>query len=160
MTAAAYDRRLKPIDFRIPFVIAQHANEKTGKAYPSQETIADKSGSTVQTVKRAVKLLQQTGWLNIKRKRTYDPKAKTWKTRNFYWLRFDNVQTMFDAMTASKIGRRHGKSTVTSITGDTRKSIMGDTLTPSEKHLQKGGESTEGSERELRLMRVIGGGRS
>jgi hypothetical protein len=159
MTAAAYDRRLKTINFRIPFVIAQHTNEKTGKAFPSRETIADLTGTSVPTVKRAVKLMQDTGWMKIRRKRTYDPKTKTWKTRNFYWLLFDNVQIMFDQTAASKAGRRHGKG----VTGEPFKRVTHDPLTPSYKHLQKGRESTEGGdtrERELRLMRVVGGGRS
>jgi hypothetical protein len=134
MTAAAYDRRLKPSDFRVAFVIAQHINEKTGKAYPSRETIADRAGTSVPTVKRAVKVLLETRWLTIKRKRTYDAKTKTWKTRNFYWLRSDNVQIMFDAMAASRLGRRHIKG----ITGDPSKRITHDPLTPSDKHLQKG----------------------
>jgi hypothetical protein len=157
MTAAAYDRRLKPSDFRIAFVIAQHINEKTGKAFPSREEIADKANTSVPTVARTIRLLQDTGWLTIRRKRTYDPKIKGWKTRNSYWLRFDNVQTMFDAMAASRLGRRHGKG----ITGDTRKRITHDPLTPSYQHLQKGRESTEREhiERKLPLMRVVGGGR-
>jgi hypothetical protein len=155
MTAAAYDRRLKPSDFRVAFVIAQHVNEKTGKAYPTEELIADRIGTSVRTVMRSVGLLQEHGWLRIKRKRTYDPKNKTWKTRNIYWLRFDNVQIVFDAITASKIGRRFKRDTDVTLKRDT--SV---TLTPSEKHLQKGGESTEGGKRVLPLMRVVGGGRS
>jgi hypothetical protein len=159
MTAAAYDRRLKPIDFRIPFTIAQHINEKTGKGFPSRAEIADRTGTSVPTVKRTIKLLQETGWLTVRRKRTYDPKTRTWKTRNFYWLRFDNVQIMFDHMTASKIGRRHGKG----ITGEPFKGITGEPLTPSYKHLQKGGSGhireDISPERKLPLMRVVGGGR-
>jgi Helix-turn-helix domain len=142
MTATAYDRRLRAINFRIPFVIAQHINGKTGKGFPSREEIADRAATSVETVKRAIRLLQETGWLRIRRKRTYDPKTKSWKTRNFYWLRYENVQTMFDAMADSKRNRRHGKR----VMGDPRKRVMGDPLTPSYKHLQKGRESTEGED--------------
>jgi len=161
MTAAAYDRRLKPSDFRIAFTIAQHANEKTGKAFPSQETIADLCGINVKTVKRAVKLLGQTGWLKIRKTRGYDPKNKKWETRNIYWLRHDNVLTVFDMMADSKRKRRNKKTT---LSRDTRDPFTGDThdpLTPSVKHLQKGGESTDGEAcstgGRLALMRVIKG---
>ena len=163
MTAVAYDRRLQPMNFRIPFFIAQHANDKTGKAFPSQETIADLCGINVKSVKRAVKRLHETGWLKIRRSRGYDPKNKKWETRNIYWLRHNNVQTMFDLMADSKRGRRNKKTT---LSRDTRDPFTGDThdpLTPSVKHLRKGRESTEGEgysrDRELALVRVINGGK-
>ena len=155
MTAAAYDRRLKPSDFRVAFVIAQHANEKTGKAYPSEELIADRIGTSVRTVVRSVGLLNEIGWLRKKQKRTYDPKTKTWKTRNVYWLPHENVQIIFDAITASRLGRRFKRDTDVTLKRDTDV-----TLTPSLKHLQKGSESTKGANRILPLMRVVGGGRS
>jgi len=142
MTAASYDRRLKSSDFRIAFVIAQHINGKTGKAFPSRDEIADRAATSVETVKRTIRLLQETDWLRIRRKRTYDPKTKSWKTRNFYWLRYENVQTMFDAKADSKRNKRHGKQ----VMGDPRKRVMGDPLTPSYKHLQKGRRSTEGED--------------
>jgi hypothetical protein len=160
MTAAAYDRRLKPSDFRVAFVIAQHINGKTGKAFPSRDEIADKAATSVETVKRTIRLLQETGWLTIRRNRTYDPKTRGWKTRNSYWLRYENVQTIFDTINASRLGRRYGKR----VTHDPRKRVTNDPLTPSYQHLQKGRESTEGvrvsGERKLPLMRVVGGGRS
>jgi primosomal protein N' len=140
MTAAAYDRRLKPSDFRIAFVIAQHINKKTGKAFPSREEIADKANTSVPTVKRTIKLLQETGWITVRRKRSYDPKVKGWKTHNFYWLRFENVQTVFDLIKASRLKRRHVKG----VTGDPFKWVTHDPLTPSYQHLQKRRESTEG----------------
>jgi hypothetical protein len=139
LTATSYDRRLKSSDFRIAFVIAQHINGKTGKGFPTREEIADRAATSVETVKRTIRLLQETGWLRIRRKRTYDPNTKGWKTRNFYWLRYENVQTMFDAMADSKKNRRHGKQVI----GDPRKQVMCDPLTPSYKHLQKIRESTD-----------------
>jgi hypothetical protein len=163
MTAAAYDRRLKPSDFRIAFTIAQHANEKTGKAFPSQETIADLTGISLETVKRSVKLLHQTGWLKIRRSRGYDPHKKTWQTRNIYWLRHDNVLAMFDMMADSKRKRRNRNTTLSSVTDDTFTSVTHDPLTPSVEHLQKGRESSDRAVysrgRTLPLMRVISGGK-
>jgi hypothetical protein len=76
-----------------------------------------------------VSLLQEHGWLGIKRKRTYDPKTKTWRTRNVYMLRFENVPIIFDAITASRLGRRFKRDT-----DDTLKYDTSVTLTPSEKH--------------------------
>jgi hypothetical protein len=140
MTAAAYDRRLKPSDFRVAFVIAQHINKDTGKAFPSQAEIADRANTSVDTVQRTIKLLEDIRWLTIRRKRTYDPKTKSWKTRNFYWLRHENVQIAFDNIAASKLKRRYVKSR----TGAPSKSRTRAPLTPSEKHLQKGRDSTEG----------------
>jgi hypothetical protein len=157
MTAAAYDRRLKPSDFRVAFVIAQHVNETTGKAYPTEELIADRIGTTTRTVRRSITLLQEHGWLTKKQKRTYDAKTKTWKTRNFYWLRFDNVQIVFDAITASRLGRRFKPDTSVLRKPDTHVP-----LTPSEKHLQKGRKRVAKreriGERKLPLMRVVEGG--
>ena len=145
MTAAAYDRRLPPSYFEVAFVIAQHINEKTGKGFPSEAWIAEFVGTSVSTVKRAVKLLAETRWLSIRRKRTYDPKTKTWKTRNVYTLRFENVSIMQDAMTASRLGRGFKR-----ITGDTLQGVTHDPVTPSYKHLQKERESTEGVHNRLR----------
>jgi hypothetical protein len=119
MTAAAYDRRLKPSDFRVAFIIAQHINERTGKAYPAEGLIADRIGTSVRTVMRSVSLLHEVGWLRIKRKRTYDPKTKTWRTRNVYMLRFENVQIIFDAITASRLGRRFKRDTDVTLEHDT-----------------------------------------
>jgi len=138
ITAAAYDRRIKPSHFEIAFIIAQHINKGTGKAFPSEAWIAEAVGVSERTVKRAVKLLGEIRWLNIKRKRTYDPKTKMWKTRNVYSLRFENVQVMLDARTASRLGRRFKHDT-----GDTFKHDTSVTLTPSEKHLQKRRDSSE-----------------
>jgi len=163
MTAAAYDRRLKPSDFRIAFTIAQHANEKTGKAFPSQETIADLTGTSLDTVQRAVKLLAETGWLKLRRSRGYDPKKKTWETRNIYWLRHDNVLMIFDAMADSKRKRRNRNTTLSSRTDAAFTSRTHAALTPSVEHLQKVRESTDrdgySMGRELVLMRVVQGGK-
>jgi hypothetical protein len=160
MTAVAYDRRLQPMNFRIPFFIAQHINEKTGKTFPTRETIADLSRTSVATVKRTVKRLEETGYLKIRRNRIYDAKTKTWKTRNVYWLQHSNVQTMFDTMAESRLKRRYAKRVI----DDPLKRVTHDPHTPSDLHAQKGGESSEGEAcskgRELTLVRVLEGGRT
>jgi Helix-turn-helix domain len=153
MTAAAYDRRLKPSDFKVAFVIAQHINAETGKAYPSEALVADIVGTSVRTVERTVTLLHETGWLRIRRKRTYDPKTKSWKTQNFYWLRYENVQTMFDLIKASRLKRRYFKPD----TGDGLKPDTHVGLTPSYKHLQKRRKESTEEAISLRAERVSNG---
>jgi hypothetical protein len=61
ITGTAYDRRLNAIAFRAGVIIAQHVNEKTGRAFPSEQLIAERTGISRWTVIRAVKLLQETG---------------------------------------------------------------------------------------------------
>jgi hypothetical protein len=128
ITATAYDKQLSPNAFRVGVIIAQHVNEKTGRAYPSEQLIADRAGISRHTVMRSVKLLQDTGWLRIKRKKTFDSKAKTHKTRNSYWLRHENVS-------AARLGRR-SKGADQCSTGATYQCSTGATLTPSVQHPQ------------------------
>jgi Helix-turn-helix domain len=184
MTAAAYDPRLKASDFRVAFVIAQHINESTGKGYPSEKLIADRIGTHERTVMRAVKVLHETGWLKIRRSRSYDPKTKTWKTRNAYWMRHENVQTVFDAITASKLGQRFKCDTHVTLTPSQRLQIKREvresplsqrdrgvrgpiaekreSLSSSQRVLSRGLNEAKRKESaanlKLRLMRVVKGG--
>jgi hypothetical protein len=162
LDAAQYDRRVIPSYFKIAFVIAQHINGETGKGFPSQETIADLTGLSVETVKRAIKRLVAIGYLKKRQSRGYVPTTGKWETRNVYWLRFENVQPMFDMRADAKRGRKNRNTTLSSVMGDTFTSVTGDTLTPSVKHLQKEGESSdgEGGFRERVLPLVYNGGRA
>jgi hypothetical protein len=149
ITGSVYDKRLNAIAFRVGVIIAQHVNGKTGRAFPSEQLIAERTGTSRWTVIRAVKLLQETGWLRIRRKKTFDPKTKAHKIRNSYWLRHENVQSIFDAIAASHRGRRFNGADQCS-SGATSQCSTGATLTPSVKHLQSKSLATEGRMREAK----------
>ena len=167
LDAVSYDRRLLPIEKVVAWRVMQCANAKTGKAWPSQEWIAERVNTVERVVRRSLKKLSETGWLKIYRKRTYDSKTKTWKTRNVYVPLYGNVQAMLDLMKGTKTKPDSGVL---------RKPDSGVLLTPSYKPPQKGGESPEGvrlrnaeldqialandaraESRVLPLMRVVGG---
>lgn len=60
--------KLKPVDFKVAFVVMQYVNEKTGECYPSEKTIARKCGLSERHVRRALKRLCTTGWLERTRR--------------------------------------------------------------------------------------------
>jgi predicted transcriptional regulator len=60
--------KLKPVDFKVAFVVMQYVNEKTGECYPGVETIARKCGLSERHVKRALKRLCDSGWLERTRR--------------------------------------------------------------------------------------------
>jgi hypothetical protein len=103
----AISRRAPPFYVPVGVQIVQHMNRKTRRARPTQERLAAITRLSVETVKRAVKWFEDGGWLRITRRRVYaDGK---WKTRNFYWLRMDNVA----AVLAEEVA-------VSSVSGDTQ----------------------------------------
>lgn len=60
--------RLKPVDFKVAFVVMQYVNEKTGECYPSEKTIAHKCNLSVRHVRRSLNRLCETGWLERTRR--------------------------------------------------------------------------------------------
>jgi Helix-turn-helix domain len=97
LNCVAFDRQVQSIDFRVMFVIAQHVNEKTGTAFLSDETIADKTGGgSPRNVYRARLRLQKAGWLNWRRSRT----------ANVYTLRYDKMNAVLDMIAISNDARR------------------------------------------------------
>jgi hypothetical protein len=171
-------RNAPPSYFMIGYGIANHINGRTGKGYPTQEWLAELTRLSVPTVKRAVKFFEKGGWLAVERKYIYDHKAKKWKTRNVYSMDFQCVQDALDGITVMRHGRRKRQS----VTSD--RSITGDTQTPSKIHTKRVrtkdsnlkalkseaseseafglhvyGRLRDGSQRELPLKRVFGGGR-
>src|SRR6516225_4986885 len=106
MSAVSHDRRLEPSYFTVAFWIAQHISGRWKEGFPSQEVLAELTGLSVETVKRAVKLLEKSGWLTVRRERTYDHKERRWKTHNTYSLRMDNVQSMLDEIAILRRNRR------------------------------------------------------
>jgi Helix-turn-helix domain len=56
--AILHDQQLTPTARLVGYEIADHLNHKTGDAWPSQETLADRTGYSVKTVQRATKRLE------------------------------------------------------------------------------------------------------
>ena len=96
ITCAAYDRRLKPVDFEVAFVVMQHVNEKTCECFPSEQTIADKCGLSARHVRRSLKRLCATGWLKSRRSRD----------ANRYTVMFTNVNPILDNMIVDRENRK------------------------------------------------------
>jgi hypothetical protein len=95
LRCVCFDRRLKPYDFKVAFIIAQHVNQKSQTAHPSDATIADETGGSVRNVKRARVRLNDAGWISWRRT----------QTSNVYALVFTKVSGFMDAITASRDAR-------------------------------------------------------
>lgn len=50
---------------KVYLVIKSHSNYKSGKSFPSEETMAEKSGLSVSQVKRCVKELKELAYLSV-----------------------------------------------------------------------------------------------
>ena len=70
-------KALGPYAVTVYLVIKAYTNFSTGRAFPSIETISDKSGVSVPQVKRELKKLQSTGYISVEKK----------GRSNFYTLR-------------------------------------------------------------------------
>lgn len=92
----ASDRKLKPYDFRVAFVILQHVSEKTGEAYPSDETIAEIAGGSVRNVYNSRRRLREAGWFSWRRTRK----------SNIYRPRHDRVNAMLDMIIVAREARK------------------------------------------------------
>jgi hypothetical protein len=49
------------------YIITTHMNGHTEKAWPSYQTIADATGKSVKTIQRAIRELEDTEWLDVRR---------------------------------------------------------------------------------------------
>jgi hypothetical protein len=96
LTCIAFDKRVEPYAFKVAFCIAQHANERTGKAFIADETIVEKIGGTRRRVVRARIQLRAAGWFIWKRTRT----------ANVYEPKYHQVERVLDMMTATADDRK------------------------------------------------------
>ena len=85
--------KLKPVDFKVAFVVMQYVNEKTGDCYPSVDTIARKCGMSERHVTRALKRLCDSGWLE----RTRRP-----NNSNVYAPLYNALNRILDEMIVAK----------------------------------------------------------
>jgi hypothetical protein len=99
INAANY--RLPGATFKVACCILKYINQRTEKAWPSQETIALETKLSVRTVKRAVRELVRTGWYDRRIVRGRDG-----KTHNIYTIRWENVQTAFDSAAQERLAQK------------------------------------------------------
>lgn len=96
MKCVAFDTCVSPRAFEVGFCIIQHVNARTCRAFLSDETIADGTGSCLRDVGRARKQLRLAGWL-------------TWKRTggaNLYEPLFHRINAVLDAITDKRDQRQ------------------------------------------------------
>jgi Helix-turn-helix domain len=88
----AHDSMVAPLAFEIGYCIMSHLNAKSGRAWVSDETLADKSGNSERTVRRARTQLRAAGWITWKRT----------STANVYTPQFQKVNAMLDSIISKR----------------------------------------------------------
>jgi hypothetical protein len=86
---------VKPLEFEVAFVVAQHINATTGKAYLSEDVIGEYIDADPRTLRRARKRLKELGWI-------------TWSrtgTANAYALLYGNIAGVADDIAQRRAGR-------------------------------------------------------
>src|SRR5215468_7388188 len=91
------NRCLPGAPFKVAICILNHANQRTEQAWPTQQTIATKTGLKLPTVKKAVAKAVRDGW--IERHTVW----KEGKTYNVYTIRWQNVQAAFDKLAEQRL---------------------------------------------------------
>lgn len=66
-TVMLYERDFSLMEIGVYYGVKSFRNAKTGKCYPSIQTIADRIGAGLNTVKRAISKFELAGLINIKR---------------------------------------------------------------------------------------------
>jgi biotin operon repressor len=61
----AADQGLPPLSARVAIVVSQYINRKTGTAWPTQETLANRLGVSRRAINRNIKALAARGHLNV-----------------------------------------------------------------------------------------------
>ena len=91
--------------FKVAICILNHANQRSEQAWPSQETIAVETALSERTVKRAIKQLVHTGWIERRTTRGTDGFA-----HNVYTIRWKNIQGAFDKLAEARIARKAARA--------------------------------------------------
>ncbi|MFS8184218.1 helix-turn-helix domain-containing protein [Pseudovibrio denitrificans] len=66
--AITKDRNLSANDVRVGIILCEHINARSGRAWPSMETLAAEANASPRTAKRAIKKLSMLGYITITRK--------------------------------------------------------------------------------------------
>ena len=72
----------KPVDIAVYAVLCMYADNETKDAYPSVETIAEKSRCSERTARRSLQALKDAGYIDIRERRD----ARGFQTSNQYIL--------------------------------------------------------------------------
>ena len=118
-----FDRELTPLDKSVALIIMTHVNNKTGKAWPSEELIGDLVGGYDRRhISRSIRRLGKRGWLIIKRKWVVDNTGR--RTMNVYELGAGPLSKAKEARDAAieahKTKRKHRSQ------GEPSRSTLGD----------------------------------
>ena len=92
----AHDPLISALAFEIGYCIMSHMNAKNGRAWVSDETLADKSGNSERTVRRARSQLRAAGWFTWKRT----------STANVYTPLFQKMNSMLDSIISKRDERK------------------------------------------------------
>jgi predicted transcriptional regulator len=92
--------------FKVAVCILNHVNQHTELAWPSQETIAAKTGFSVPTVKRHVATLRRKEWIKTR------VVWKEGKSHNVYTVCWQTVQAALDKLTEQHMAERNRRGNV------------------------------------------------
>jgi AraC-like DNA-binding protein len=110
------DPRHSPTEKNVAICILQHVNQKNLRAWPSIETISDKTCIGWRHVARAIKALQQTGWLRVRRGNR--------QFANEYRFQEANTNQILDRLTILREGRESQKRLKKRVSEMTRESCQ------------------------------------
>jgi len=96
------------------YILVHRVYWKTGIAWPSIETISDETGVGPRHVRRAIKALQETGWIQIKRGNR--------QKANEYRFRDANTNKMLDRLAILKDRREEERKRKRAISERTQES--------------------------------------
>lgn len=142
LKAARFDRTISAFDKLVLAALADHMNKHSGQTWPvADETIALEIGSGRRSVRRSRMKLRKAGYLTWHRTRT----------SNVYGFDFTKAKATLEMLASLKKNAMRGDSRV--LSGGTPESPI-PVISPVKEESPKGGGARE---RELRLMRVVGG---
>ncbi|MCA1298496.1 helix-turn-helix domain-containing protein [Stappia indica] len=84
MMALGIDQRLTPAEMRIGIVLCGYINARSGRAWPTVPTLAEATGTSDSSAKRAIRKLEKVGLISVHRKGGRGHP-------NYYELRFDRL---------------------------------------------------------------------
>ena len=95
LTHVSADALIKSVEFEVAFVIAQHVNATTGKAYLSDEVIAEYVRADQRTLRRVRKALRDRRWISWTRT----------GTANAYSMLFTNIASIAEDIAQRRFER-------------------------------------------------------